>query len=452
VTAVATEVFAAKVLGADGSDEEARDAGFDRADTNARDTEREIDDAGASRGKAEFVPGPVTQPTRPPSGSDSWSDLCSLKPKHRFCLYVAPGIPTPVSFDALAAADRAWDAVTNVLGVPEPVGMLDDPWPVYLTRDATRGSDAFFEARDPRSRFDEGASFAMVDPTLSPGCSLDFAFARAIARGSLWRTIPAADPGSASAESETLARLATPCAAPDSGDVREFQAHPERCVVDARDPSFARGAALFFDWLDGHFGARPAAITLGMEALSPTTTRPAPWADGRWASSPTGFDVLRVSLANALWKGSSLEEVFAAFAVDRAALQPAPASAWTIAWPKPARRLASPEPIAPTGSSYILIDRAGAAPAARLRLEAQWEDYTRMRWTVLKRDSRRRVLSSISVRSLDRQTRASMTIDGLDGVDQVVVVAVNVGSTDHGFDPDQGEWEPHGWLLTVEGE
>jgi hypothetical protein len=45
-----------------------------------------------------------------------------------------------------------------------------------------------------------------------------------------------------------------------------------------------------------------------------------------------------------------------------------------------------------------------------------------------------------------------MTVEGLDGVDHLLIVVQNLGSTEHAFDPDQGEWEPHGWLLTLEGQ
>jgi hypothetical protein len=56
------------------------------------------------------------------------------------------------------------------------------------------------------------------------------------------------------------------------------------------------------------------------------------------------------------------------------------------------------------------------------------------------------------VTSTDHGTAASMTVEGLDGVDHLLIVVQNLGSTEHAFDPDQGEWEPHGWLLTLEGQ
>jgi hypothetical protein len=75
-----------------------------------------------------------------------------------------------------------------------------------------------------------------------------------------------------------------------------------------------------------------------------------------------------------------------------------------------------------------------------------------MRWVAVKLDAAGHSLAEIPVRSLDRGTRASMTVEALDGVDRVLIVGVNVGSTEQPFDPAQGEWEPHGWLLTVQAE
>ena len=75
-----------------------------------------------------------------------------------------------------------------------------------------------------------------------------------------------------------------------------------------------------------------------------------------------------------------------------------------------------------------------------------------MRWAVIKLDTQQRALAVVPVTSLRLATRASMTVELLDGAARVLVVGVNVGSTEHPFDPDQGEWEPHGWLLTLEGE
>jgi hypothetical protein len=296
------------------------------------------------------------------------------------------------------------------------------------------------------------------------------ALARAVARGSLWRVAPATDPGSATAEVEALARLATACA-PSDEDRAAFQSQPERALVDVRahegrpatQPlgAFNRGAALFYEWLDNRFGAEPGSLLRGLWALAPTHTPPDA---ARWAASPTGFDVMRASLGDALWPGSSFDDALVRFAVDRSQLPGvAPRLAWRVPWSSlvaHARRFASPEPLAPTGASYVVVDEIPGAAAggafvglrAQLRVEAQWEDYARMRWIVLKLDAAGKPLAEIPVTSLDRGTQASFTVESLERTRSVLVVGVNLGSTEHPFDPDQGEWEPHGWLLTLEGE
>ncbi len=350
--------------------------------------------------------------------------------------------------EALGAADRAWDTLVGTLGAPAPDGGLDRIWQVDLVDSVEGGGLALLAARDPVARFDRAASFAVVDREMPSGCALDLALARAVARGSLWRAAPATDEGTARAEVDALARLATPCAVTGE-DRRAFQGHPERTIVDADLTGFDRGASLFFGWLDASFGSEPGRLLVGLWALAPTMT---PGGASRWVGTPTGFDVLRISLANALWQGSKLDDVFVKFSVVRASADPPARLAWHVPWPATARRLASPDPVSPTGASYVLVDREGGAGESKLRLEAEWEDYGRMRWVAVKLDAAGRASAVLPIQSIDRATHASMTIDALDGVARVLIVGTNVGSTEHPFDPDQNEWEPHGWLLTLEGE
>jgi hypothetical protein len=362
-------------------------------------------------------------------------------------VHAAPGTAPRFSALALSAADRAWETLTAALAAPSPDG-FDGSWHVYLVDGVEGGGRALPDAPDPRAHFDRVSSFALVDRATPSGCALDLALARAVARGSLWRAAPATDEGSARAESEALARLATSCAPPDD-DAAVFQSQPELAAVDPSSPAYDRGASLFFDWLDTTFGARPGALIIGLWALTATRTPPdAP----RWPGAPTGFDVMRASLRNAFGQGSTLDDVFVRFGVALASMHPPARLAWHVPWPAQARRLAPAEPVAPTGASYVLVDHAGAQQGAKLRIEAQWEDYGRMRWVAVKLDGAGHSLAEIPVRSLDRGTRASMTVEGLDGVDRVLIVGVNVGSTEQPFDPAQGEWEPHGWLLTVQAE
>jgi hypothetical protein len=399
----------------------------------------------ADAADAAMQAGPPISTELRPDAARPWPRACSLhKP---VCLRAAPGTPRRVQLAAIAAADRAWDTVTGLLHAPAPEGPLGDPWDVYLV-DAVRGeSRAVPDERDPRSRVDRESTFALVDRGIPTGCPLDFALARAIAEGALWRAAPATDIATARAQSDAVARLATPCAPPPEDDAA-FQAAPGRCLLDSTSVPFDHGAGLFVDWVDATFSAEPGAVVVGAWALAATRTEPASW---RWSGAPTPFDVLRVSLRNALGPDTTFDDVLLKFAEARATLSPRPALAWSIPWPTQARRLAPAEPVAPTGISYVRVDRALAPAGARLRLEAQWEDFARMRWVVLKRDAADKTLAELVVTSTDRATAASMTVEGLDRVDHLLIVVQNLGSTEHPFYPNQGEWEPHGWLLTLEG-
>lgn len=386
-------------------------------------------------------------PELAPAGSRSWPRVCSHR--HGFCVRPSPGTLPAFTRAALRAGDRAWEALVETLGAPAPEGALGDPWQVYLVDGVPGGGRAALAGREVASAFDRAASFALVDRAAPLGCALDFVLARAAAGGSRWRAAPATDAGSALGEVDALAHLATPCAGPDREDVLAFQATPEACLVAPAPPARARGDALFFEWLDGTYGKSPGALVLGLWALAPTHT---PWNASVWTETPSGFDVLAVSLGDAAHRLRALDDLFVRFAVARASMDPPAAPAWRIPWPTKARRLASPRPVAPGGASYVVVLREGAAPEAKLRIEAAWEDYARMRWTVLKLDAEGRVLAEIPVPSLDTGTNTSLTVDNLAGVDRVLVVAANVGSTEHPFDPSQGEWEPHGWLLTLDAE
>ncbi len=393
--------------------------------------------------------GPVIDLAVPPDGAAAWAQACSLR--HPVCVHAAPRTRPSLLVAALGASERAWDVLTGALSVAPPDADADGAWHVYLTDGVEGGSTALLASRDPVAHFDRASTFALVDRAVPVGCPLDFALARAVAYASLWRTAPATDVGSARAETQMLARLATPCYVGDVGvdEERMFEEEPERAVVDPASAAFDRGASVFFEWLDANFATYPGALVAGLWSLAPTRTDARAW---RWSGTPTGFDVLRVSLKNALGTDSTLDDVLARFAVHRALANPAARVAWHIPWPTKARRFASPIPDTPTGTSVVVVDLAGAPAGAKLRIEAAWEDFGRMRWEIVKLDSHGNDLADIPVTSVPLGTHASMTIEPLDGVDRVVVVGANVGSTEHPFEPNQGWWEPHGWLLTVEGE
>ena len=69
----------------------------------------------------------------------------------------------------------------------------------------------------------------------------------------------------------------------------------------------------------------------------------------------------------------------------------------------------------------MLVDHGGAPAGAKLRLEAQWEDYARMRWVVVKLDAAGTAMAELPVTSLDRGTSASLTVESLDALCQEAV-------------------------------
>jgi hypothetical protein len=293
---------------------------------------------------------------------------------------------------------------------------------------------------------DRGASLAVVDRALRPGCALDLATARALAWGSLLRAAPATDLGSARGQTRMLARLSAACADTDD-DLRAFQAAPELTVFDASSEPHSSGASLFFEWIDATFGNEPGAMVTGLWALAPTKTPPLA---SRWAGRPTEMDVLRSSLEGALGTDTNLDDVLLRFGIDRGLLWPPARVAWHVPWPQHARRLASPVAVAPTGVSYVMVDHAGADVGASLRVAAAWEDYGRMKWAVVKLDERGRALAVLPMTSPPLATSTALTVELIDAVDRLLIVGVNVGSTEHPLDPAQGFWEPHGWVLSIE--
>jgi hypothetical protein len=373
----------------------------------------------------------------------------------------------------LASVERAWDVETGALELPPPDADLETgAYDLYVVPDVAGGAATYTATRDPRSRVDRASSYTLFDASLALGdpCARDTAIAASVARASLFRVAPATDEGSARAEAAYIARLAVPCAMARLDGIDDFQRSPELAFIDpfargdaARDIEFASGASLFYWWLDWSFGASPGALVRAIWALSATMTPPGA---ERWNDEPDGMDVLRESFKDVITSGSRIEDVLAEFGTTRALLGPrenglelpearplgaqiAPRIDWTIDWPTMPRRLASPVGVAPTGSAYVLVHRAGAPSGARLRVEATWEQHAAIRWTVVKLDAAGRELGRIPIAAPPRATEAQATIVNLDTADSLLIVGTNVGDPYVPLDPDDERFEPHGWLVTL---
>jgi hypothetical protein len=403
------------------------------------------------------------------------SRVCSLR--HPLCVHGESGELASGDLLALvAAAEGAWDVETGALELPAPEpDLLTGAYDLYVVRGVPEGTVTVAGSRDPRSTVDRTSAFTLFDASLATGdaCERDAAVAASVARASLFRVAPATDEGSARAEAAYVARLAVPCAMGRTGGIEVFQRRPDRAFMDdltgsdARESArFADGASLFYWWLDASYSATPGGLVRAIWALSPTVTPPGA---ERWKDEPDGIDVLRESFKEALSSGSRLEDLFAEFGTTRALLGPAdngaelvearplgaalaPRIDWTIDWPQTARRLASPYPLAPTGSSYVLVRHAGAPSGSRLRIEAEWEQHAAIRWTAVKLDAAGREIARIPIAAAPRATEAQGTIVDLDGADAVLVVATNVGDPFVKLEPDDERFEPHGWLVTLAAE
>jgi hypothetical protein len=384
------------------------------------------------------------------------------------CVHGAPGAAAAAT---LAAFERAWATLTGPLELPPPD---TDPttlvYDVFLSAPDVLGGESaatLLEARDVRSPIDRARAFTLVDARVRPGCHLDALAARELARAIALRVSPALDEGSMRAQTSYFAQLAVPCAAALAHDaVSEFQSRPDRALPDASIARYADGAALFWSRLDWAFGRYPGAIVLATWALAPTST---PLGAARWRNEPDGYDVLRKSFEGVLFTRSTIGDVFLDFGVARAFFgsaddgQHQPETRifgdaarvpfeWDIPWPTTPRRLAARAPVHPSGASYVLVRRAGARADARLRVEIAWEEHALYKWTLVKIDAGGKELGRVPIATKERATEAQMTFADLGGADRLLLVGVNAGDPAYQFDPDDGIWEPHGFLVTLAEE
>jgi hypothetical protein len=397
---------------------------------------------------------------------------CSFR--HELCVHA----PVAYSDDALAwldALDRGWDGTTGALALPSPdpsveTGVLD----VYVVSSVPYFARAELDRRDVASTFDRANAFGVVGTAPRRGCALDRAAALLIARAISFRVAPSTDVGSSLAEAAAVANILSPCAAAAerANELAYFQLHPEVGLANdlgppseiipprALDPSgdtpgerYAKGSALFYDWLDDAFGGSAGAIVPAVWALHATRT---PTGAARWNNEPDTFDVLRTTFEGALTTGSTIDDLWLDFAVARAFIPGFPVRVeWSIDWPVEPRALLSGLGLSPTGSAYVSIDCERRPPKSRLRFEAHWEEHARILWTLVRVDAGGRELSRIGVPAPIRGTDAQTTLVDLDGVARVLIVGSNAG--DHlglapPLDPDDYRREPHGWLVSVVGE
>lgn len=384
---------------------------------------------------------------------------CSFR--HPICVHRLTGVKDDDALATLRALERAWDVAVDVLELPAPDA--DDAtgsYDVYLAPAVSGGTTTLPSRRDPIAHFDRASAFSLIDARLR-GDALERAAARAVLRAILYRTSPGTDAQTAESETIALADLVVP-ASHDHDST--FAAHPERAVSDswpdapAMTQPFADGASFFYSWLDTTYAYEPGGLVRACWALTPSMT---PLGAPTFRNDPSTFDVLRMTFRHANpspqagTPGGDLDfpQFMLDFATARALDPRMPARRdWDIDWPATPRRLAPALPIAPTGSSYVLVHRRGAPPSARLRMEATWEEHADMVWQIVKLDANGNAIAHVQVPAQHRATNAQMTIENFEGVDAVLFVVVNLGDEYAPFHPADPVSEPHSYLLTISSE
>ena len=410
------------------------------------------------------VPGPPLMYATPPELLHG-TKACSMRLP--LCVHAGGATPGRAVLDVLASAERAWDTLSGALRLHPPDPDPDDlAYHVYLVEGASEGGVTRVTARDVRSRIDRARSLTVLDARAArrPGCALDALVAREIARAFVFRVAPATAEGIAQAQTTYLAQLLVPCAVALAASAAEaFQSRADRAVCDESDETFLAGASLFWGRIDWAYGRGPGSILTASWALAPTTTE---IGAQRWHDEPDAFDVLRVSFKGALSTGSTIHDLLLDTAIARAFMGSAEDGLhapetrtlgdaarvpldWDLPWPTGPKRLAPRAPVHPTGSSYLLVHRAGAPAGARLRVEIAWEEHALFRWAFVKLDASGRELGRVVIPTRERATEAQMTLVDIDAADRIMLVGVNVGDPAYRFDPDDEVWEPHSWLVTI---
>ncbi|WP_172824849.1 NAD(P)H-quinone oxidoreductase [Pajaroellobacter abortibovis] len=394
--------------------------------------------------------------------------ICSLN--YPVCIHSDAEVTPTHLLSVLDSIENAWSTATGPLGLPPPdIDWRTDAYPIYLVNQLETGAETSIHLRTDFGGIDRSSAFTVLDKHVQPDCTMDWLLARELARAILWRLSPSTDSATARSQSSFWSWLMTFCPMPEE-DIAGFQSCPEHALADPWDESelskrvsFSRGAALFYRWLDTHFGSGLGTMIQALWTLSATHTPPQ---QGWWDSNPNTFDVLRATFKNRLSQQASFDDILLQFAIARpflgaasdpfnlpemgslgevAHIQPA----WDISWPERPRRLASPRGISPTGAAYIRVDTHTSPPGASLRIELEWESYARMKWAIVKSNSDGSSQSQLLIPSYENATEAQTTVSDLGGTAVLWIIGLALGEPHTLFHPETSHLEPHGWMLTL---
>ncbi len=376
------------------------------------------------------------------------------------CIHAATTVSPDAVLTTLAGAEHALHAY-RALGFPPP----RPPYDVYLLPSVE--APATVADLLPRSDgWDQASAFTvMPPPDPRAGCEAPFAVAQGVALAIALGFDAGAETGALSMESSYFATLVADCPAVEIPAVDAFQQSPERSFMtgDALERGAADGAMLFPWFLDDALGVDgPGRAMLGLLALGTQRTPPGSW---EWKNEPDTFDILRATMRD---RASTLENLLLDFAIARAFVGSRSDGAhlsdvvrfgdagrvrfeWSVPFASLPRRLAPLAPVEPTGMTYVWLDLTGAPAGAELTFAADWEQPALFRWSLVKVDRDGAEAGRLDVAGVFGDNHAERTLLGLDGLAGVVVVGVNIGSSDrsHPFDPDEQPLMPHAYTVTL---
>lgn len=372
---------------------------------------------------------------------------------------------------ALRAGALAWRTLTGPLEFPAPDASEGSrALEIVLAREEP---DVSIERRDDHAyaRLERASVRVRVNAERA-GCELDEAMARAVALASLTRAAPRSTDAVARGQAAYLAQWIAPCALARTDDIDAYARAPSwpavgppGLAVDERARKAAHGARLFWWWLEERYARRPTELLMGLLAQGGHRERAPGEKIPKGASwKHDTMDVLRATFDAPAGQSMAYDEVLLAFAIERRLLTHddrlrfsrvtrALASAritphdWQIEWPSKPRRLASGNPLYPTGSSSIVVRVPAAKRAKSLRLDVEWEAHSMMRWAAIKRDGLGRALGRVDVLGPKKGTRAAATIVDLERTHDIMLVGVALGDPIRPYRASEGEPEPHAWIV-----
>lgn len=224
-------------------------------------------------------------------------------------------------------------------------------------------------------------------------------------------------------------------------------APPEAAALGPTHADRSGADGTFLAWLDERISAEPGAL------LTSLLAKAARGADANaWRTAGDPWFVLQKNFEGGSEATPKLEELLLRHAIERSSTvegRAALAFRWDEALPAKARRLLAVRPVEPTGVTWMRFERDRLHPSSTLVLAADWEEHARFRLFAQLLDRDGKLLRTHRFAALPRQPHVESTLEALEGVASIVVGVLSLGDPAAPFDPREGPWEPHAFVLTV---